>query len=267
MTIIQSVVLGLIEGLTEFIPVSSTAHMLVAQRIFGIPASTSMFACLVLVQLGPLLALLVYFWKDLWMLFRAFFTRPFATAQNKLAWYIIFASVPALLAGFLLKDLVQSLFQSPLAEAAIRFFTAALLLLLAEWLGKRTRSLDAITWLDAIIIGLFQVLAVFPGASRSGSAISGGMLRNFERASATRFAFLLSAPIMLAAGGYESLAVVKAGGLHGMLPPLAAGIVVAAVVGWLSIRWLIAYVSHHSLYAFALYCAILGGACLVLLQI
>lgn len=267
MTIIQSLLLGLIEGLTEFIPVSSTAHMLVAQRIFGIPASSSMFAFLVLVQLGPLLALLVYFRTDLWTLFTAFFTRPFSTAQNRLAWYIIFASVPALLAGLLLKDAVQGLFQSPLAEAAIRFFTAAVLLLLAEWLGMRTRSLDAITWLDAVIIGLFQVLAVFPGASRSGSAISGGMLRNFDRASSTRFAFLLSAPLMLAAGGYESLTVLKEGSLHGILPPLLAGTVVAAIVGWLSIRWLIGYVSRHSLYAFALYCAVLGSACLVLLQI
>jgi undecaprenyl-diphosphatase len=267
MTIIQSLVLGLIEGLTEFIPVSSTAHMLVAQRIFGISASSAMFAFLVLVQLGPLLALLVYFRKDLWTLITAFFARPFSTAQNRLAWYIIFASVPALLAGLLLKDAVQGLFQNPLAEAAIRFFTAAALLLLAEWLGRRARSLDSMTWLDAVIVGLFQVLAVFPGASRSGSAISGGMLRDFDRASSTRFAFLLSAPLMVAAGGYESLSVLKEGALHGIATPLLAAIAIAAVVGWLSIRWLIGYVSSHSLYAFALYCAVLGAACLVLLWI
>ena len=195
MTIIQSLLLGLIEGLTEFIPVSSTGHMLVAQRILGIPASSSMFAFLVLVQLGPLLALLIYFGRDLWTMVTAFFARPFSTAQNRLAWYIIFASVPALLAGVALKDVVQGLFQSPLAEAAIRFLTAAVVLLLAEWLGKRTRGLDSITWWDAVIVGLFQVLAVFPGASRSGSAISGGMLRNLNRAASTRFAFLLSVPL------------------------------------------------------------------------
>lgn len=267
MTIIQSLLLGFIEGLTEFIPVSSTAHMLVAQRLLGIPATGSMFAFLVLVQLGPLAALLVYFWKDLWTLFTAFFARPFSTPKNRLAWCIVVASIPALLAGFLLKDAVQGLFQSPLLEAAIRFFTAAVLLLLAEWFGRRTRNLESVTLLDALIIGLFQVLAVFPGASRSGSSISGGMLRNLERAAATRFAFLMSAPVMIAAGAYESLAVLRQDSLRSMLPPLAVGVLVAAMLGWLSIRWLIAYVSRHSLYGFGAYCALAGVLCLVFLWI
>ncbi len=263
MTLLQSLLLGIVEGLTEFIPVSSTAHMLIVQRIFNIPSDNVMFAFLVLVQLGPLAALIVYFWKDLWMLIKAFFARPFSTPENRLAWYIIIGSVPALLAGFLLKDLVQGLFQSPLTEAAIRMFAAAILLFLAEWLGKRVRKLDSMTWLDALIVGICQILAVFPGASRSGSAISGGMYRSFNRPSATRFAFLLSAPIMLAAGGYESLSVLKLHILHTLLPPLAVGFIAAAILGWLSIGWLINYVSKHSLYVFAAYCAIVGLAALL----
>ena len=267
MNIFHAILLGIIEGLTEFIPVSSTAHMLVVQRIFSLPAGNAMFAFLVLVQLGPLVALLVYFWKDYWTLVKAFFARPFSTPENRMAWYIIIATIPALLAGFLLKDLVQSLFQNPLLEAFIRFISAAVLLFLAEWLGKRVRGLDSITWLDALVIGLFQVLAVFPGSSRSGAVIPGGMLRNFDRPSATRFAFLMAAPIMLAAGGYESLSLLKMHILHTILAPLAVGFVVAAVFGWLSIRWLINYVGKHSLYIFSAYCAAAAVLCLIFLFI
>lgn len=265
MNIFYALLLGIIEGLTEFIPVSSTAHMLIVQRLFNIPSDNGMFAFLVLVQLGPLVALLIYFWKDYWNLIKAFFAKPFSTQENKMAWYIIIATIPAAIAGVLLKDVVQGLFQNPLMEAAIRLFTAAVLLFIAEWLGKRSRNLASMTWLDSLIIGLFQVLAVFPGASRSGSTIPGGMLRNFDRPSATRFAFLMAAPIMLAAGGYESLSVIKQNILHTILGPLAVGFVMAAIVGWFSIRWLINYVGKHSLYVFSAYCGVLAALCLIFL--
>lgn len=265
MTLIQSLLFGLVEGLTEFMPVSSTGHMLFLQRILGIPAGNSVFAYLVLIQLGPLVALLAYFWRDLWSLARAFIAKPFATQENRLGWYMVIGTIPALVAGVLLKDVVQSLFQSPLSEAAIRFFSAAVLLLLAEWLGKRTRSLDSMTWIDALLVGVFQVLAVFPGASRSGATISAGMLRQFNRPAATRFAFLLSVPVMLAAGLYESLAILRLGHLNALLPSLGLGLVVAPITGWLSIRWLLRYVSSHSLYAFAAYCGLLGTLSLILL--
>ena len=265
MNLFYALLLGIIEGLTEFIPVSSTAHMLIVQRIFNIPSDPGMFAFLILVQLGPLAALLVYFWRDYWLLIKAFFAKPFSTQENKMAWYIIIATIPAGIAGILLKDVVQGLFQNPLMEAAIRLFTAAVLLFIAEWLGKRSRNLDSMTWLDALVVGLFQMLAVFPGSSRSGSTIPGGMLRNFDRPSATRFAFLMAAPIMLAAGGYESLSIIKSHILHTIIAPLAVGFVVAAIIGWLSIRWLINYVGKHSLYLFAAYCAIVAALCLIFL--
>ncbi len=258
-----ALLLGIIEGLTEFVPVSSTAHMLIVQRILNIPANDVMFAFLILVQLGPLAALIVYFWRDLCKLIKAFFARPFSTPENRLAWYILIGTVPALLAGVVLKKVVEGLFQNPLLEAAIRLFTAAALLFLAEWLGKQTRNLESMSWLDALIVGICQILAVFPGASRSGSAISGGMYRGFDRPAATRFAFLLSVPIMLAAGAYESLAVFKLHIFRSLLPPLAIGFVVAAVIGWLSIKWLINYVSKHSLYLFAAYCAVIGLVVLI----
>jgi undecaprenyl-diphosphatase len=263
MTIFQAVLLGIIQGLTEFIPVSSTGHLLIAQSLLGIAPSDATFAFLVLVQLGTIVSLVLYFWKDLLNLVKAFFAKPFSTLDNRLAWFIIISTIPALLAGFLLKDTVEALFKLPLLEASIRLFTAAFIMSLAEYLGKRTRSLDSMNWLDALFIGAMQVLAVFPGASRSGTTISGGMFRAFDRPSAARFAFIMSVPVMLAVGAYEMLDVLAMQNLTSFLPVLAAGFITAGVVGWLAIKWLMAYLNGHSLYIFACYCAIVGSFTLI----
>lgn len=262
MTILQSILLGIIQGLTEFIPVSSTAHLLIAQYFMGInPGDTVPFAFNVLVQLGTLLALIFYFAKDLWVIIKAFFAKPFSTTENKLAWFIIIATIPALIAGYLLKDAVTALFKTPLLEASIRLFAAAILLSLAEWLSKKSRKLDSMTWLDALIIGLFQVISVFPGASRSGTTISAGMFRGFDRKAAARFSFLMSVPVMLAAGAFESYGMVTTvprQELISFVPVLGAGFIAAAILGWLSIKWLLGYLGKHSLYVFAGYCAVVG---------
>ncbi|MBM3152067.1 MAG: undecaprenyl-diphosphatase UppP [Chloroflexi bacterium] len=276
MNLYQSLLLGLIQGLTEFIPVSSTAHLLVAQKIFGIPASDATFSFLVIVQLGTVLSLVVYFWKDLWKILKAAFIsipllikrgagkRNTGTldADVRLGWFILIATIPALIAGYLLKDAVEALFQMPLLEAAIRLLAAALLMALAERLSKKDRPLEKMTWLDALVVGLFQVIAVFPGASRSGTTISGGMLRGLDRRSAACFAFLMSVPVMLAAGGYEMLDVLKMPDLSAFLLPLAVGFAAAAVAGWLAVKWLLGYLNRHSLYAFAAYCALAGSSVL-----
>ncbi len=263
MTIFQSFLLGILQGLTEFIPVSSTAHLLIGQKLLGIPANDAMFSFLVLVQLGTILSLIVYFWKDLLKLVKAFFAKPFSTQENKLGWYIIIATIPALVFGYLLKSAVEALFKTPLLEAAIRLLITAVVLALAEWMGKRSRNLEKMTWLDALTIGIAQVIAVFPGASRSGTTISGGMARGLDRKSAARFAFLMSVPVMLAAGGYQSLDLLKMPGLGAFLPLLAIGFVTAAIVGWLAVKWLLGYLNKHSLYTFSIYCAVVGAACLV----
>jgi undecaprenyl-diphosphatase len=264
MSILVAILLGIVQGLTEFIPVSSSAHLVVAGELLGVPSmDPRTFAFTVLVQLGTLVSLFAYFRADIVSLVRAFFGRPFSTAENRLAWYVVIGTVPALLAGALLEKHVESLFQAPFVAAAIRLFTAAGLLTLAEFLGRRTRRLDGMTWLDALVVGLFQVLAVFPGASRSGTTVAGGMLRGLDRPSAARFAFLLSAPVLLAAGVYKMPAVARMPDPGSLLVPLAAGFVAAAVFGWLAIGWLIAYLNRRSLYVFAAYCAVAGVACLL----
>lgn len=271
MNLLHAFLLGIIQGLTEFIPVSSTAHLLIGQRILGLPADDAMFSFLVLVQIGTIVSLFIYFWKDLVSIvmdtlnnlggLREFESLP---ENAKLGWYILIATLPALLAGYLLKDAVEALFRLPLLEASIRLFAAAILLTLAEWPTKKDRQLDSMNWLDALVVGLFQIIAVFPGASRSGSTISGGMFRNFDRPSAARFAFLMSVPVMLAAGAYEMLDVIRMPGLAEFLPALAVGFVAAAVVGWLAVRWLLRYLARHSLYVFSVYCAIVGAIVLIL---
>ena len=259
MNLFHAFLLGIIQGLTEFIPVSSTAHLLIGQRLLGVPADDAMFSFLVIVQLGTLISLFAFYWKDLLSIVKATLDFRRSTAERNLGIYIVVATIPALLAGYLLKDAVEALFRQPMLEASIRLFTAAVLLTLAELFSKKNRSLESMTWLDALFVGIMQVIAVFPGASRSGTTISGGMFRGFDRPSAARFAFLMSVPVLLAAGGYEMLDVIKMPNLSEFLPLLAVGFITAAVVGWFAIKWLINYLSKRSLYVFAAYCAVVGA--------
>ncbi|HSK87744.1 MAG TPA: undecaprenyl-diphosphatase UppP [Anaerolineales bacterium] len=258
MTFLHAFLLGIIQGLTEFIPVSSTAHLLIAQNLLGIPADDATFSFLVIVQLGTLVSLFAFYGKDLLSIARALINFRQASPERNLGIYIIVATIPALLAGYLLKDAIETLFETPLLQASIRLFSAAVLLTLAEWLTRKNRQLDSMTWLDALIIGVFQIVSVFPGASRSGTTISGGMFRGFDRPAAARFAFLMSVPVMLAAGGYEMLDVLAMPNLGEFVPLLAVGFVAAAIVGWFAIKWLIDYLSKRSLYVFAIYCAVVG---------
>ncbi len=263
MTLLHAFLLGIIQGLTEFIPVSSTAHLLIGQELLGIPSNGKIFSFQVIIQLGTVCALLFFFWRDILGIAKAFLLgiwhrRPFESHNARVGWLVLVATIPALIAGFFLKDTVESLFTEPVTQAGVRLLMSAGLLGAVEVFGRRKRTLESATWLDALAVGLFQVLALFPGASRSGATIAGGMVRGFDRPSAARFAFLMSAPILLAAGAYETINVIKAPGTHEFLPYLLTGFLTAAVVGWLSIKWLITYLSRHSLHGFAVYCAVVG---------
>jgi undecaprenyl-diphosphatase len=233
--------------------------LLIAQRLLGIPASDEVFSFLVIVQLGTLVSLLAFYWKDLLAIARAVLQFRRSTPERDLGLYVLLSTIPALVIGFLFSDLVERLFLDPFLQASIRLLTAAILMTLAERFSSKTRHLDTMKWPDALFVGLMQILSVFPGASRSGTTISGGMYRGFDRPSAARFAFLMSAPIMLAAGGYEMLKVLEMPNTLQLLPVFALGFVTAAIVGWFAIRWLIDYLSRRSLYVFAIYCAVVGS--------
>lgn len=268
MTLFHAFLLGIVQGLTEFIPVSSTAHLLISEKLLGISQDDHLFSFSVIIQLGTVLAMIAFFWKDIWQIVIAFLQgiyhrKPFENLQARLGWLVIVATIPAGIAGLLLKDVIQTRFQDPFLQAAIRLLVTALLLALVEYFDNRRRHLDSATWLDALSVGLFQVLAVFPGASRSGTTIAGGMVRGFDRPSAARFAFLMSGPILIAAGAYESVRVIAMPGTTEFLPFLIVGFMTSAVVGWLAIKWLIGFLSKHSMYVFAAYCLIAGILLLV----
>ena len=268
MSLLQAILLGIIQGLTEFLPVSSSAHLVLVPFLLGwtIPED-QIFSFDVLVQMGTLVAVIIYFRKDLLDIILAFLRaivqrRPFGDPQANLGWYIILATIPAGLAGILLKSKVEAAFNSPVVTALFLFVTA-FLLLLSEWIGRRERPLESITWKDALWIGCAQAISIFPGISRSGSTIAGGLTRNFERRAAARFSFLMSIPILLAAGLLAGVDLVKMPDISGFLPMLAAGFLAAAVVGYLSIHWLLSYLNRHSLRSFAIYCCAIAVVTLV----
>jgi undecaprenyl-diphosphatase len=224
------------------------------------------FAFDVLVQMGTLVAVIIYFWHDLWEILRGWALalwqkKPFGSSQARLGWYIILATIPAGLLGILIKDRVEAAFNSVQATAFFLILTAAFLVA-AELIGKRSRTMEHFNWLDALIMGLFQAVSIFPGVSRSGSTITGGMVRDLDRPAAARFSFLMSIPVMIAAGLVASLDLIKDGIAGSSLPVFLPGILVSGIVGYLSIRWLLGYLTHHRLYIFAIYVFLLGAVVL-----
>lgn len=259
MTLLQSIILGIIQGLTEFLPISSSAHLVITPYLFNwrIPEPDG-FIFDVLVQLGTLLAVIVYFRKDLYCIILAVIKglikkQPFTDPMARLGWLLVLATIPAIIAGLLFKQQVEQAFASPLA-AGLLLIGTAVLLALAEWIGKRRRQLESVTWIDALVIGLFQAVSLLPGISRSGSTIAGGMFRDLERPSAARFSFLLSVPAMVGAGLVAVLDLVKLPNFSSQIPTLLLGFITAAVVGYLSIRWLLAFLVKRKLYLFSIYC-------------
>ncbi len=269
MTLIQSIILGIVQGLTEFLPISSSAHLVLIPNLLGwqIPEA-QVFPFGVLVQMGTIIAVILYFWSDLWKIIKAFFKglvdrKPFEDPNARLGWFLILATIPAVLSGMLLKSKVEAAFNDASATAYFLFGTAALLVL-AETISKRTRNLMSMTWFDALWMGLFQAISIFPGISRSGSTIAGGMTRNMDRPSAARFSFLMSIPVMIGAGVVSISDVLKVPDLSSFLPKIIVGIIVALLVGYLSIHWLLGFLTKRSFYWFALYCVLFGALVLII---
>lgn len=266
MTILQAIILGIVQGLTEFLPISSSGHLVILPFFLNwdLPAK-QMFVFNVLVQLGTLVAVIVYFRKELIAIIAGFFTqllagKPFAAHEARMGWLLIVATIPAGLAGLFLQDYVEQAFTSPLATGIALIFTAVLMVV-AEKVSQKIGDLHDVTFGTALVMGLMQILAIFPGVSRSGATISGGMFRNLKREAAGKFSFLMSIPIMLAAGGLSTYQMVtEVPDLMSFLPLMAIGFLTAMVVGYLAIHWLLQFLANHSLIYFSVYCALLGSA-------
>ena len=272
MTLMQSIILGIIQGASEFLPISSSGHLVLAPYVFGwdIPPQEA-FIFDVLVQVATLAAVIIYYWKDLLQIIKSMFSgivsrKPLFDLYSRLGWYLILATIPAGLAAIFFKDIFENAFSNPKAAAIFLIFTSVFLFI-AEFFGSRIRALDSASWHDALWIGFFQIFALFPGISRSGSTISGGMLRGFNRESSARFSFLMAVPVMSAAGVLAISDLLTSPDLLSKLPIYFAGFITAALVGYLAIRWFISYLSKKSLYLFAVYCAVIGLIFLTLLSL
>ncbi len=268
MTIWQAFVLGIIQGITEFLPISSSGHLVIAPFLFGwkIPQEF-IFPFDVLVQMGTLVAVIIYFWKYLWKILQAVFKglvdkKPFQSDDAKLGWLIVLATIPAVIGGLFLKSLVESAFQS-IWITAVFLLGTALLLWLSEKYSKQAKTMEKISAIDALIIGCFQILAIFPGLSRSGSTIAGGIFRNLKREEAAKFSFLMSIPVMLGAGVVSAKDLTNLPGLSEFLPLLLVGFITAGIVGYLSIHWLLKFLNKNRLVYFSVYCVAISALTLI----
>ena len=240
MTIFQAIIFGVVQGVTEFLPVSSTAHLILLPWFMGWPDPGLSFD--VALHLGTLVALAIYFWKD-WLEL---------LAKPRMLAFIIVATIPGALAGVLFESQVESALRSP-KIIALTLSLMALVLVVAELKGRRKKDLDQITWPDAITVGLAQAFALVPGVSRSGSTITAGLFAGMKRETAARFSFYLSAPIIAGAVGKKMLDIFKAGMPADQVPPFVLGIASAGIVGYLSIAFLLRYLQTHNTFLFVYY--------------
>lgn len=284
MSLLQAILLGIVQGLTEFIPISSTAHLVLAMRAMDLaltPEQTT--ASMAVIQLGTLLAVLVYFAGDIWRITRAFihdhlvilkdgrrdqFNRENEHARLSadawLGWLIIIGTIPVVIVGLVFKRQIEGSFTKNLWIIATMMIVVALLLIVAEVVGKRKRRLQDLGIGDALAVGLAQCLALIPGSSRSGSTMMAGLFVGQTRETAARFSFLLSIPAIAASGVLELFEAIE------KLPPgslanLAVGTFVSAIVGWASIWFLLRFLRTHSTGVFIGYRILVGGAILIML--
>jgi undecaprenyl-diphosphatase len=263
LSIFQALILGIVQGATEFLPISSSGHLVLLPWWFGWDSPALAFATTL--HLGTLVAVIAYFYRDLWEItlawLRSLMHRDM-TSKAWLGWWLILGTVPAVVLGLALEDYLERLFGSPPAVAALLLATGAILVL-SEYLGSRRRDMDDLGWIDAVIIGFAQACAIAPGISRSGTTIAAGLKRGLKREDAARFSFLLSIPIIAGTGLMQLLVLASESPQGGQLSALAVGFFAAAVTGYFAIRFLLRYMQRGTLYPFAIYCWVVGSISLI----
>lgn len=266
MGLMEAIVYGIIQGLTEFLPISSTAHLRIFPALVGWQDPGAAFTAVI--QLGTLLAVLIYFRTDLWGALKgwvAWFSSSDkkATVEAKMGWAIVIGTIPVVVAGILLKKKIEGDFRS-LYVIAGSLIGMGILLFIADRIAAKQRKIESVTAKDGLIVGLWQMIALIPGSSRSGSTITGALFDGFDRAAAARFSFLLSVPSILAAGLKELWDERHALG-HDMAPVILST-AVSFIVGYWSIGFLIRYLQKHTLTLFVAYRIALGIILLILLR-
>lgn len=268
MSILEAIVLGLVQGLTEFIPISSTGHLKIVPELLGWGDPGAAISAVI--QFGTILAVIIYFFRDILRLTLGFFRgliarKPFGDPDSREAWYVIFATIPIVVIGVLLKDLISGVFRSTWI-VTFQLVFIAILMQVAEAYARRRgfRPREDFNAKDAWIIGAGQCIALIPGSSRSGSTIMTALFRRIPHDYAARFSFVMSIPAITAAGVFELFAEHEHLSTVGLVPMIVA-IVVAFVSGWLSIHFLLRYLRTHTTHIFIYYRYVLGAVMAVLL--
>lgn len=264
----QAVVLGVVEGITEFLPISSTGHLTISEQLMGLDIQDeAITAYTAVIQIGAIAAALIYFFKDIVRLAGAWVRGTFsATARQepdyRLSWYVIIGSIPVGVVGFLAQDLIKGGLRS-LWVVAIALILWSIPMAFAEHAATQTKGEQGLTLWDSIIIGVTQCLSLIPGVSRSGATITAGLLRDLDRVTATRLSFFLGIPALTAAGVYELKDAIS--GPSVSTTALAVGTIVSFVVAYAAIAWLLRFVANHTMMTFVWYRVAIGAAIIALL--
>lgn len=277
MSLIEAIILGIIQGITEFLPISSTGHLTLAGKFMGLISDknpehwTSFIA---VIQLGTMLSILVYFWSDLWKILLDFLDNNFKkrlkyseqSTNSRLGWMIIAGTIPIVIIGLLFKDVIEGALTKNLYVISGSLIVLAIILAVAEKTAKFKKDIEDITLFDSFMIGIAQAVALIPGSSRSGTTITGGLFLGLKRDVAARFSFLLSVPAILASGVlqlYEALKFIDAN----LTTNLIVATVFSAISGYLAIDFLIKFLKKNSTFVFIFYRIVLGILILTLLYL
>lgn len=271
MTITQAIILGLVQGLTEFLPISSSGHLVLVPwlfnwRLLDDPGLNKTFD--VALHLGTFVAVVAYFWREIGRLLvawlRSFTRRSLADPEAKLAWLLIVSTVPAALVGVLFDDFITRTLGKPWMIGVAMILFAALMYLI-DRVAQLGRHMDDLGWGDALLIGVAQALALLPGVSRSGITMVTGLLLRLDRATAARYSFLISIPVIGGAAAFKGFEVARDGLPAGTATPFAAGMITAAVSGLAAIWLLLAYLKRHDFTPFVVYRLLIGAGVLILI--
>lgn len=265
MNYLEAIILGIVQGATEFLPISSSGHLLLVPAIFNL--SEPDLNAIAFAHQGTLLAVLVYFRRDLWSILSAVTDgmrkrQPMATTDSRLGWYIVVGTIPAVIGGLMLADIIDETLADPKIAAIMLLLTGGILFF-GERIRSSNRDFSTMRWSDAISIGLAQMIALLPGISRSGITITSGLVRGLERSPAARYSFLLGVPAIAGAGLLALVDIFQSTTITNEIPQLLATFTASFLVGYGCIHLLLTWVRRHALYPFAAYCFVFGLGFLV----
>lgn len=256
MTIFQALILGIVQGLSEFLPISSSGHLILVPYLFHWGQIDNKLSFDIALHFGTALAVLGYFWKDWWEMAKSL-TKP-KSEKAKLFYLLMIGSVPVGIIGIILEKLVEDVFRTPLITA-VMLVVFSLVLWFADRIRNNTKTLKDLTAKDSILIGLSQIIALLPGVSRSGITISASLLRSLNREQAARFSFLLSTPVILGASTAKGLDFVRGTIPQSEYLPFLVGVATSGLVGYLTIKFLLKYIQTHSFKVFIVYRLVLAA--------